>query len=127
MKRSRQSAPTRDALRTEPRVHELGRAEDVGDPLAFVQGVEGRDVQALRAGHEIIDAASRVDDAAEADGDVAAQALRPRLPPGAVQFIPEGVRRGRSVAPGDQRCQDGEPRACNAAGCSAFSARVTEN
>ena len=42
---------------TELAVHERRRAEDVGDPLPAVHGAERRDVQALRAGHELVRAA----------------------------------------------------------------------
>ena len=62
--------------RPEVLVHELGCSEDVGHILPVAQRVEGRDVPALRAGREVLDAAPCVDDEAEANGDVAAQAVR---------------------------------------------------
>ncbi len=68
-----------DAVRVElaeGAVRELRGDEDVGDVDALVQGVERRDVAALRAGHDVLDAAAGGDEEAEADRDGAAQAVR---------------------------------------------------
>ena len=87
----------------------LRRTEDVGHELALAQGVQGGDVQASCAGLQLLNTASLVDDEAEARGDGAAQALRPRLLSTVFEVIPERVRRGRPVAAGDQRRHDREP------------------
>ena len=54
--------------------HEARGAEDIGNVGIVVQGIEGRDAPALRSGIQFLDAASRVDDEAEARDDGAAQA-----------------------------------------------------
>ena len=90
-------------------VRELRGSEDVGHPLAVGEDIDCRDGPLLGAGDQLLDTAPLEDDEAEALGDVAAQALRPRLRPSAVQLITERVRRGRSVAAGDQRRHDREP------------------
>ena len=93
----------------EPRVRELWRSEDVGHPLPIREGIDGRDAKALRAGDQVLDAASPVDDEAEALDGGAAKALRPRLP-SVVKVIPKRVCRGRSVAARDQRRRELVPR-----------------
>ena len=99
--------PVREEL-TEGAVRELRGAEYVGDPLPAREGIRGRDAAALRAGRQLVDAAPLVDDEAEALGDLAAQALRPRWP-SAVKVVPERVCRGRSAAARGQRRHDREP------------------
>ena len=64
--------------RPERRVHEVGRVEDVRDPLALVEHVQRGGVAAPRAGHEVVDAPALEDDEAEADADRPAQAARRR-------------------------------------------------
>ena len=81
-------------------VHEFRRSEDVGDPRAAPQHVQGRDVQRPRACIEVSDATSLIEDEAEARGDVAAQALRPRL---GDHDTGDQVRRRRAVAAHGQR------------------------
>ena len=94
---------------TEGLGHEVRRAEDVGHELTLAQGVEGRDIPALRAGLQLIDAAPLVDDEAEARGDVAAQALRPRLPPTVFQVIPNGSAEGGPLLPATSGVMGGRP------------------
>ena len=47
-------------------IHEVRRSDDVGDELTFVQRVEGGYGHASCARHQLLDAAARVHDEAEA-------------------------------------------------------------
>ena len=61
-----------EQLTAKERVHELGRPDDVGDVLTFVQRVHGRETpRPSRACIEVIDAAALVQDEVEALDDLA--------------------------------------------------------